>query len=143
MQMSQEAQIVYRAISDQFDFLKKQQWATTNYVVLIYAAIAWCGQHTEPRLSWALMTVAIGAGAVAIGLLIRFQYDLAKLRERAERANEAYFSTHEREALGLESYSRPFWRGWEVLVALILVCLVGTLLVFLVLNWPSASDKLL
>jgi hypothetical protein len=33
--MSERALITYKAISDQFDFLKKQQWATTNYLVLV------------------------------------------------------------------------------------------------------------
>jgi hypothetical protein len=33
--MSPQGLIVYKAISDQFDIIKKQQWATTNYLVLI------------------------------------------------------------------------------------------------------------
>ena len=138
-QMSPQALIVYKSISDQFDFLNKQQWVTTNYVVLIYAAIAWCGQHIDQSSSllWVLMMVAIGAGGIGICLLIRFQYDLAKLRKRSDRANEEYFSAHERQALGLEKpYRHPFWRGWEVLTALILVCVAGAILVFIVLNWP-------
>jgi hypothetical protein len=143
-QMSPQALIVYKAISDQFDFLKKQQWATTNYVVLIYAAIAWCGQHIEqsPVLLCVLMIVAISAGGVAIWLLIQFQRDLAEVRERSDRANDAYFSAQERQALGLKPYLHPFWRGWQVLTALILVCVVGAILVFIVLNWPLLSSSI-
>jgi hypothetical protein len=137
-EMSPQALIVYKSISDQFDFLKKQQWATTNYVVLIYAAIAWCGQHIEQSipLLCVLIIVTISAGGFGIWLLIRFQLDLAKLRKRADGANEAYFSAHERQALGLEPYPHPFRRGWLVLTALILVCVAGAILVFIVLNWP-------
>jgi hypothetical protein len=140
--MSPQALIVYKAIADQFDFLKKQQWATTNYVVLIYAALVWCGQHIErsPRLLCVLTAFAIATGGVGIWLLVRFQYDLKKLRERGESANKEYFSDHERKALVLAVPNpHPFWRGWEVLFALILVCVVGAILVIVVSNWPLPS----
>jgi hypothetical protein len=39
--VSEQALLVYKSIIDQFDIIKKQQWATTNYAVLIYAAIVW------------------------------------------------------------------------------------------------------
>ena len=137
-QMSQQALITYKAISDQFDFLKKQQWATTNYLVLIYAAIAWFGQNvTLP--SWLLCTLSaltVLAGIVGAGLLVWFQYDLGVLRERAETANNAFFSAHEREALGLKPYRHPYGRGWHVLAALILVCGVGAFLVVVALIFP-------
>jgi hypothetical protein len=78
-QMSQQALITYKAISDQFDFLKKQQWATTNYLVLIYAAIAWFG-HNVTLPTWLLCTlsgITVFAGIVGAGILVWFQYDLA------------------------------------------------------------------
>ena len=113
-------------------------------MVLIYAAIAWCGQHIEQSslLLWVLIIATISTGGVGIWLLIQFQRDLAKLRKRSDRANEAYFSAHERQALGLEPFRHPFWRGWQVLTALILVCVVGAILVFIILNWPLLPSSI-
>jgi hypothetical protein len=55
--VSAQALLVYKSIIDQFDIIKKQMWATTNYVVLIYAAIVWIDQHVEasPTFSWVLV----------------------------------------------------------------------------------------
>jgi hypothetical protein len=136
--MSEQALITYKAISDQFDFLKKQQWATTNYLVLVYAAIAWFG-HNVMLPSWlicALSALTVIAGIVGAGLLVWFQYDLGQLRKRAEAANNALFSTHERQVLSLHPYPHPYGRGWHVLAALILVCLVGAFLVIVALIFP-------
>ncbi len=54
--VSEQALLVYKSIIDQFEIIKKQQWATTNYAVLIYAAIGWIDQHVEasPTFSWVL-----------------------------------------------------------------------------------------
>jgi hypothetical protein len=135
-EMSPQALIAYKTMLEQFGFLKKQQWATTNYLVLIYAAIIWYGQHVEhsPRLSCLLSAVAIAAGLITIGMLIWFQYDLGELRKGVQVAEAAYFSPEERQALGLKPYDHPYGRGWHVLAALILVCVFGAGLVVLALN---------
>jgi hypothetical protein len=141
-QISEQALVVYKAISDQFDFLKKQQWATTNYLVLIYAAIAWFGRNGALSSSWVLCTlsaITVAAGLVAIGLLVWFQYDLGQLRQRADAANKALFSSHERRALDLQPYKHPYGRGWHVLAALILVCVAGAFLVVLALTLPQPA----
>jgi hypothetical protein len=137
-QMSEQALITYKAISDQFDFLKKQQWSTTNYLVLIYAAIAWFGHNVilSPWLTCALSGITVFAGIVGAGVLVWFQYDLGELRKRAETANVALFSQHEAQALGLKPYRHPYGRGWHVLAALILVCVVGAFLVVVALIFP-------
>jgi hypothetical protein len=139
--MSQQALMVYKSIQDQFDFLKKQQWATTNYVVLIYAAMIWIGQHVQPLpwLACASTGFAIAAGIITTGLLAWFQYDLGELRKRAARVENRYFPANEREDLGLRSSIHPYGRGWQVAAALILVCLVGAVLVVIVLNLPPRS----
>jgi len=135
--MSPQAQIVYKSIVNRFEFLMKQQWATTNYVVLLYAAIAWIGQKT-PQLICALSAITVIAGFVATGLLFWFQYDLGKLRERADQANARYFLPDERDALGISSPNDPYTRGWHVVGALISVCLVGALLlVIFLVHLPS------
>jgi hypothetical protein len=140
-QMSPQAQIVYRWMAEEFVFLKKSQWATTNYLVLIYAALIWVGQHVEHSswLSWFLSAIAIAAGVVATWLLIQLQCDLGRLRERTSAAEAAYFSPNEREHLTLRPHEHPFRRGWQVLAALIAVCVVGAVLVVLALNLPPRS----
>jgi hypothetical protein len=139
-QISQPAVITYQEIADQFDFLKKYQWSTTNYLVLIYGGIAWFGQHfTLARWQiWALSGVTILAACIGIGLLVRFQCDLGNIRVRAAKANNELLPEHERSALGLKYPDpNPYTRGWEVLVALILVSLVGALLAVMSLTSES------
>jgi hypothetical protein len=101
-QMSPQALIVYKWMADEFVFLKKSQWATTNYLVLIYAAIIWYSQHVKvsSSLSIFLSAAAIAAGLITIALLIRFQCDLAKLRKRTKAAEAVYFSENERLTAG-------------------------------------------
>jgi hypothetical protein len=141
--VSAQALVVYKSIIDQFDIIKKQMWATTNYAVLIYAAIFWIDERVKASLifSWVLVGVTIGVGLMATILLILFQIDLGKLRNRAEHANNELFSKEERDALELEARreskwiliflfpANPYLRGWNVLLALSLVCLVGAVLV--------------
>ena len=140
-QMSPQALIVYKWMADEFVFLKKSQWATTNYLVLIYAAIIWYGQHVKvsSSLSIFLSAAAIAAGLITIALLIRFQCDLAKLRKRTKAAEAVYFSENERQALTLIPYKNPYLPGWQVLTALILVCVFGAMLVVLALNNSPAG----
>jgi hypothetical protein len=129
--VSEQGLLEYKSILDQFDIIKKQMWATTNYAVLIYAAILWIDHNIKasPVFSWVLVVVTTGVGGIATGLLICFQRDLGKLRKRAEHANSKLFSEEERDALKLEPYRYPYLRGWNVLGALIAVCLVGAGLV--------------
>jgi hypothetical protein len=138
-QMSPQALIVYKAISDQLDFIKKQQRTTTNYLVLIYAAIVWVGQHVEQSglLRCVLSAVTVFAGLVGTVLLVWFQYDLGEVRKRVETAEAAFFLTTERHALGLTPYRHPYLRGWYVLVPLVLICVIGAALVIFALNSPQ------
>jgi hypothetical protein len=134
-QMSQQALIVYKALYDQIDFIKKQQWVTTNYLVLIYAAIAWVGQHITPT-PWVLCTlstITAVAGVLAIVLLVLFQRDLSESRGRMTDVETAIFSSRWRDALRVQPYQHTYGRGWLILVVLILVCIVGAFLVILAL----------
>ncbi len=142
--VSEQALLVYKSIIDQFEIIKKQQWATTNYAVLIYAAIGWIDQHVEasPTFSWFLAAMTILVGVISIGLLISFQIDLGGLRKQAEHANSRLFSEEERNALCLEAYRSPYWRGWHVLIVLIAVCLFGAVLVVATVALGPASEEI-
>lgn len=141
-QASEQALQVYKGIQDAFVFLKRQQWVTTNYVVLLYAAIAWVSTNIKmsPHVSCGLVAVAIVAGVVAAILLGWFQYDLGKLRIRSDRANAYLFSDEERKELGLMETEHPYGRGWQVVGSLIAVCLLGaTLVVVVIVSGPKLS----
>ena len=121
---------------DDTRFIKRQQWATTNYVALIYAAIIWLGQKypASLKLSCALSVVAVIAGVAAIGLLVAFQYDLCKLRKRIEITSNYCYAGQEKRAFDIKKDEHPFGRGWHILAALIAVCGFGAVLVLFVLD---------
>jgi hypothetical protein len=127
-QVTPQALELYKARLAHVDFIKKQQWVVTNYAVLIYAAIVWIASNIidpAPSLRRCLSGLIIVAGICAIGLLIRFQFDLRRARKNTDRASAYCFSQRQRKALKSENYKFPFLRGLEVLLALILVCAVG------------------
>jgi hypothetical protein len=139
---------VYRTRLTQVDFAKKQQWVVTNYAVLIYAAIVWVGKNAEPistLLRCFLSFVIFVTGICAIGLIIRFQFVLRDARLRLDEANAYCFTDKQRDVLklrefGVEHFEGPFWRGWEVLLALVLVCFVGaTVAVCALFSFKTAS----
>jgi hypothetical protein len=139
-EMSKQGLIIYQAISDRFEYLTKHQWSTTNYVVLIYAAIGWIGQHVQYsfRLVLFLSVIAAATGVLGAILVGVFQYDLGKLRLRAQAANNKYLSPEELSALKPHPWgSNPFWHGWHVPAALIAVCLGGAVLVILFLFYAK------
>ena len=122
---------------DDTAFIKRQQWATTNYAALLYAAMIWL-KHNIDIGSCAVFTLSAAAiltALVAFYLLIRFQYDLSKLRKRIATANNYCFVGNEKKELGVEETDKdPFARGWHILLALILVCVGGAALVLFALH---------
>jgi hypothetical protein len=100
--------------------------------------MAWFGQNFQlsSKVSCVLSAIAAGAGLMATGMLVSFQYDLGELRKRAATVNQELFSVSEQRILGLGPWPHPYGRGWHVVGALILVCLGGALLVILAVNLP-------
>ena len=134
-QLSPQGLILYKQMLDDTAFIKRQQWATTNYAALLYAAMIWFKHNIDIGSSavFTLSAAAIVTALVAIGLLIWFQYDLGKLRQRIATANNYCFVGNEKEKLGVkETDEHPFTRGWHILLALILVCAGGAALVIFV-----------
>jgi hypothetical protein len=134
-QISPQGLILYQQLLSGIAFMKRQQWATTNYAALIYAGIVFLNEKFPVKFSWVLPTTAVVTGLVATGLLLKFQYDLYKLRKRIATANNYIYIGHERFALGIEDKDKnPFRRGGLILLALIAVCVGGAILVAL-LTW--------
>jgi hypothetical protein len=123
---------------DQLKFMKQQQWAITNYGVLILAAIyainlAPLG-HARP---W-LKVLAVGATVVGSCLLLRIQDDMSKVRRRLQTLLTTYFTPDELKGVGLTDEEindliagkRYSWRrGMEFTGALMAVLLIGAILV--------------
>lgn len=130
MKLSEQGLIVYRAMLDQLDFLKRQQWTITNYLVLIFGAIFWFGTNLKPTATGkcflAILTVI--AGTCGVCLLILIQYDLSQARRRIQESDDTIFDAAERSALGIEQYRGPHLRGFSFLTALVGVAVFGTVL---------------
>ena len=153
-QVSPQTVELYKARLTQVDFIKKQQWVVASYAAAIYAALVWVGKNVEnisTSLRWFLSIMVALAGAYAIGLLIRFQFDLKKARLRLDDVGAYCFSTKQVDVLKLEFEKDhpegPFWRGSEVLFALVLVCAVGAIVAVWVLlslktaiGWDNLSN---
>jgi hypothetical protein len=136
-QLSPQGLALYKQMLDDIIFIKRQQWATTNYAALLYAAMIWFKHNIAiaPRAVCALSAFAVVTALVAIALLIRFQYDLGKLRERVATANNYWFVGKEKRSFDIKDKDEdPFVRGWHILIPLILVCIGGAALVIFALN---------
>lgn len=129
-QLSEQGIELYKRMMEDATFIKRQQWATTNYAVLIYAAIVWLRQHLSefPLLKCGLLACAVLTGAVATAILIKFQCELRKLRLRIQGANDYAFKGQERKAFDLRCKEAPFTRGSHILAALIAVAVIGAIL---------------
>jgi|SRR5579862_2298047 len=136
--VSPQGLILYKQMLDDTAFIKRQQWATTNYAALIYGAIIWLKDHiaSDAMLLCIFSDVIVIVGIISIGLLFWFQWDLGLLRKRIESANNYCFDSTERAAFVIsEKDQHPFGRGWHILVSLIAVCFVGACLTLFALHW--------
>ncbi len=104
---------------------------------LIDAAIIWFRHNlvVDSKVACALAVLAVVTALVAVCILIWFQFDLYKLRQRIVSANNYCFVGKEKDGLGIKSIDdNPFGRGGHILAALILVCVGGVALVLFALN---------
>jgi hypothetical protein len=78
--LPQLAPQMYKATTDNVTFSKRQQWAITNYTVLVYAGLVGLaksltgGASTCERII--VTTLAVVKGLCAAGLLWRIQRDM-------------------------------------------------------------------
>jgi hypothetical protein len=134
-QLTPHALTLYKQMLGDLNFIKRQQWATTNYAALLYVAMVWFGQRSGPIAICPLSTLAILTALVAIGLLFKFQHDLGKLRERIATVSKYCFAGKEKEIFDIKDQDEDrFTRGGLILAALISVCVVGAVLVLIALN---------
>ena len=84
--MSEQALIAYKAALDLFDVLKKQQWVTTNYAVLIYELLLG-PNSSKGRPPPGLVCFLIGCAA-AVGLSNSTAHLVSKRHKEFARATK-------------------------------------------------------
>ena len=137
---------VFNQLYEELKSMKQQQWAITNYGVLILAAIYAVKipgvLHSQTYLKILAFPTAIAGSC----LLMWVQYNMAQRRWRLDNIHNKFFTSNELEAVGWTDKEiwklqhRPWrrklaylCRGLEFTVPLILVLWVGAVLVWLVL----------
>jgi hypothetical protein len=132
--LPQLAPQMYKATTDNITFSKRQQWAITNYTVLVYAGLVGLaktftgGASTCERI---IITIfAVGTGLCAALLLRTIQRDMGKVRNRLESIHNNFLSERERQLMHIEPYGdKPWERGVWFYRALLGVVVLGAPLV--------------
>jgi len=137
---------VFNQLFDELKSMKQQQWAITNYGLLILAAIYAVKLSGVPH-SQTYLKILVGATVVVGSLfLLRIQTNMARTRYRLDDMHNKFFISNELEDIGWTDKEirrlqyRPWrrklahWcRGLEFTMPLILVLLGGAVLVYLAL----------
>ena len=127
---------LHRRLFDDIEFSKRQQWAVTNYVVLVYAGIFYLAGHFKEHATCAkaaLSVLALIAGAYAGFLLIKMQLDMAGYRKKLVSANGKWLTDTEKDTFKPTDYAgHPAWRGVDFLIGLLGVDVIGWLLLMAV-----------
>ncbi len=124
--------IVYKDAIDNLMFMKKQQWAVTNYLVAIFAGVfafsrAIVNLGIGERIALAsLITLALCYG---VYLLVAIQVGMAKFRRRLAWINQSFFTEDERQSLELLPVPKSTLHNWDFLFGLIGVATIAAGLV--------------
>ena len=133
--MSQGVATIYRALFEELRFAKQQQWMTTNYLLLVLAAIFGIGKAIDPLIvcekviATFLLLTALGFGCYVLIDLQRNMGITRKRLESIEGKDSKFFSPEERKILQFEGYKFPYVRGLSILVILMGTAAFGALLV--------------
>jgi hypothetical protein len=143
--LSEQGLIVYKAMFDQLDFIRKQQWTITNYAALLYGAIFVFakGLSKESYVETVLLTTVTAAVCwYGTAILLHTQTDLSDARRRLDHAlKELFKDTKERNILGLEKETEPFIHGLDFTTLLLGVIWFGAgMLMYYLINyvWSKA-----
>jgi|SRR5262252_6143875 len=138
--LSEQGRVLFEAIFDHINLVKKQQWTITNYAALILAAIFLFAKELDDlshkeKVVLSLMSLAVsGFGTL---MLIWVQTDLSEARTRLDVAIEGLFKKQkERNLLGIEKENEAFSRGLEFTFPMLVVIWVGAAMVIYYL-WRS------
>jgi hypothetical protein len=137
---------VFNQLFDELKSMKQQQWAITNYGLLILGAIYAVKLSGVPHSQTYLKILAGATAVLGSSFLLRVQYNMVGTRYRLDHMHNKFFISNELEDIGWTDKEirrlqyRPWrrklahWcRGLEFTVPLILVLLGGAVLVYLAL----------
>lgn len=127
-EMTPQVANVHKATLDNITFSKKQQWAITNYTVLIYAGLFGLGKSLGPIGSCerAIFVILAALTFVCSALLIiQIQRDTGRYRVRLQKIHDHWLTEEEKRIMDIEPYANPVLRGVWFLVALIVVSAMG------------------
>ena len=137
---------IQQSLMDILEFSKKQQWAITNYSVLVYAAI-FAIVHTvaakaaiNPVEKCVASFLVLLTWLCALGLLFKIQLDMGNYRKRLQDIHFKFIGETDRTIAGVDDYGPcPALRGWQFLLALLGVVTVGAaIVIYSVLRLPAS-----
>lgn len=130
-QMSGHVEAAYKDVVDNIFFAKKQQWVTTNYTLLVYAAIFIVSAHyfsrTDAARGW-LGFVTFLTFFYHLYMIKVLQDTITGLRDRLAWIYRTYFTTDEQAGLNLSLQPDPYWHQAAAPLGLIAVSLIGAIL---------------
>jgi len=135
--LSPQALEVHKLLYSHVDYLKKQQWITTNYVSIIYGAIFAVARDLSLWQRIPLVLASLGAACCGVFLLCRIRYDLGGARIRVDKANLEIFGKSEWDKLGMAVEPEPYRRGAEFTYAMVSALAGGGLLLSIYLLFSS------
>jgi hypothetical protein len=134
--MSQSVATLYRALFEELKFAKQQQWTTTNYLLLVLAAIFGIGKVIDPLtdcekiIATLLLLTAVG---FSYYVLIDLQLYMGRTRKRLgdiQAEDSKFFSPEERKVLKFDKPDKhPSLRNLPTLIILMGTAAFGALLV--------------
>jgi hypothetical protein len=123
---------LYREYTTQLRFMKRQQWAITNYLLLLLGGLYGIAHTTFPEGGmpvWALCaaeTIVIVSTVVALWLLALVQQDMDDPRDRLLDIHKRWEAAH---GLGLPKTKTEIWSDLPFLRTLRAVCFGGGVIV--------------
>ncbi len=136
-EMPRRIELLYNSTVSELTFLKKQQWAVTNYSLIAYGAIYAIARNSCHSGSFGFLILLLFGALFSTFCLIKFQRDLKPIRDRRAKIHRQYYSPSERGRgeLNLEDTPRNWLAAPFFFIVLLFTNLVGALVVAYLL-WP-------
>ena len=134
--MPGHVEVAYKEVVNNIFFIKRQQWVTTNYTILVYAAIfiisARFFTRTDLARGW-LGLLTFLTFFYHLYMIKLFQDAITSFRDRLSWIYRTYFSADEQAGLNLSLRPDPYWHQAAVPLGLIGVSMVGAVLTLIYL----------
>jgi hypothetical protein len=134
--MPGHVEAAYKEVVNNIFFLKRQQWVTTNYTLLVYAAIFIIASRfftrTDEARGW-LGLLTFLTFFYHLYMIKLFQDAITSFRDRLAWIYRTYFSADEQVGLNLTLRPDPYWHQAAVPLGLMSVSMVGAALTLIYL----------